>query len=127
MTSPASTEPRASLESFADCRVLVNTFYTRVRADPLLAPVFASRIPDAGWPAHLERMAAFWYTVLFGVPMFHGDPRGKHADLPITWGHYERWLSLWASTVDALFEGPRAEQAKARAARMAAVLWAHVS
>ncbi len=125
MTLPASSAPRASIDSLADCRVLVNAFYARVREDPLLDPVFAARIPDEGWPEHLERMAAFWYTVLFGVPLFHGDPRGKHRPLPITWEHYERWLSLWTSTVDSLFEGRRAEEAKARAARMAKVLSSH--
>lgn len=122
MTLPAPGASRASIDSLADCRVLVNAFYAHVRADPLLDPVFAARIPDGAWPEHLERMAGFWYTVLFGVPLFHGDPKGKHAPLPITWQHYERWLSLWASTVDSLFEGPRAEEAKARAARMARVL-----
>ena len=39
-------------------RDLVHRFYAKVRADPVLGPVFASRIED--WGPHLERMAAFW-------------------------------------------------------------------
>ena len=34
-------------------------------------------------------------------------------------GHFERWLVLWRATVDELFEGDRAELAKAHALRVA--------
>ena len=34
-------------------------------------------------------------------------------------GHFERWLVLWRETVDELFEGQRAELAKAHAMRVA--------
>lgn len=119
------TSPTA-LASHEDCRLLVDTFYARVREDAMLGPVFASRIADDAWPAHLERMAGFWYTVLFGVPLYHGDPRVKHGGLPLTWSHFERWLALWSSTLDELFAGERAEMAKARAQRMATVLSANI-
>ncbi|HVZ33214.1 MAG TPA: group III truncated hemoglobin [Polyangiaceae bacterium] len=123
MTSlPPDPDARTRLSSLADCRSLVDAFYARVREDPLLGPVFASRIEDGCWPAHLERMASFWYTVLFGAPLYHGNPRAKHRDLPIAWEHFEHWLGLWSSTVDELFVGERAEEAKARARRMALVL-----
>ena len=40
--------------------------------------------------------------------------------VPLTRGHFERWLYLWTLTVDELFEGERAELAKAHAIRVAA-------
>ncbi|MBW8303635.1 MAG: group III truncated hemoglobin, partial [Brevundimonas sp.] len=40
---------------------LVDGFYDRVRADPLLGPVFAERISD--WGPHLEQMRLFWSSV----------------------------------------------------------------
>ncbi|WP_347310985.1 group III truncated hemoglobin [Defluviimonas sp. SAOS-178_SWC] len=40
---------------------LVHRFYTRVRADAALGPIFEDRIAD--WPPHLDRMAAFWSSV----------------------------------------------------------------
>ena len=43
-----------------------------------------------------------------------------HAKVPLRRGHFERWLWLWRTTVDELFAGPRAELAKAHAARVAA-------
>jgi hemoglobin len=36
---------------------LVRAFYARVRQDPLLAPIFASRVSD--WEPHLNNMFAF--------------------------------------------------------------------
>lgn len=119
MEHPCPCSSGADLSSLADCRSLVDAFYARVRRDPLLGPVFASRIPDHAWPEHLERMASFWYTVLFGAPLYHGNPRAKHSDLPATWAHFEQWLALWSSTVDTLFVGENADQAKARAPLMA--------
>lgn len=41
---------------------LVRTFYTRVRDDARLSPVFAARIAD--WEPHLARMCDFWSSVI---------------------------------------------------------------
>ena len=40
---------------------LVHAFYTKVRADEVLGPVFDARIRD--WEPHLSRMCAFWSSV----------------------------------------------------------------
>ena len=42
------------------CQV-VDAFYAKVRRDPLLGPVFDGIIKD-DWPAHIERICAFWLT-----------------------------------------------------------------
>ncbi|MFC2967943.1 group III truncated hemoglobin [Acidimangrovimonas pyrenivorans] len=75
---------------------LVYRFYAKVRADDALGPIFAERITD--WPPHLERMAAFWSSVALMTGRYHGRPMPKHAVLPVTWDHYERWLSLFRET-----------------------------
>jgi hemoglobin len=41
--------------------------------------------------------------------------------VPLDGTHFDRWLRLWQTTVDGRHTGPVAEQAKAHAARMAAV------
>ena len=75
---------------------LVHRFYTRVRADAVLGPIFAERITD--WEPHLERMAAFWSSVALMTGRYHGAPVPKHAGLPVTWTHFERWLALFRET-----------------------------
>jgi hemoglobin len=77
-------------------RLLVDSFYTRIRADAVLGPVFAARIKD--WGPHLEQMYAFWSSVTLMTGRYHGRPMPKHAALPIDATHFDRWLAIFAET-----------------------------
>ncbi|MFD2512509.1 group III truncated hemoglobin [Pontibacter locisalis] len=101
-----------------DVKLLVDTFYTRVRADDLLGPVFEERIKD-NWARHLDIMYRFWQTVLLGELTYQGSPGQKHITLPVDEAHFERWLNIFYQTLDELFTGEKAVEAKWRAERMA--------
>ncbi|WP_439880086.1 group III truncated hemoglobin [Pontibacter sp. MBLB2868] len=101
-----------------DVKQLVDTFYTRVRADELLGPIFEERIRD-NWSRHLDIMYRFWQTVLLGELTYQGSPGSKHITLPVEEVHFERWLSIFYKTIDELFTGEKAAEAKWRAERMA--------
>lgn len=88
-------------------RRLVHGFYDRVRADPMLGPVFAARIVD--WGPHLERMCAFWSSVALLTGRYHGRPMQKHALLPVDAAHFDRWLALFCDTARALCPPTAAE------------------
>jgi hemoglobin len=103
-----------------DIKELVDTFYGRVRKDELLGPVFNERIKDK-WPEHLEKLYAFWQTVLFQEPAYQGSPFPPHAQLPVDRSHFQRWMELVTSTVDGLFQGQKATEAKERAGKMAEI------
>ena len=75
---------------------LVDTFYDRVRADPLLGPVFADRISD--WDPHLQQMRLFWSSVALMSGVYHGRPMPKHLPLPVDARHFDRWLGLFEAT-----------------------------
>ena len=75
---------------------LVDAFYDRVRADPLLGPVFADRISD--WGPHLEQMRRFWSSVALMSGVYHGRPMPKHLPLPVDARHFDRWLELFEAT-----------------------------
>jgi len=75
---------------------LVDAFYERVRADPLLGPVFADRISD--WGPHLEQMRLFWSSVALMSGVYHGRPMPKHLPLPVDARHFDRWLELFETT-----------------------------
>lgn len=111
---------RRDLTTPSDCRRLVEVFYGKVRSDELLGPVFALRIDD--WTEHLDTMSRFWSSILFGLPLYHGNPAVAHMGLPIDDRHFSRWLALWHETVTELFEGPAADDVIARANRIAIVL-----
>ncbi|MEJ8800797.1 group III truncated hemoglobin [Pontibacter sp. H249] len=101
-----------------DVKQLVDTFYTRVRADELLGPIFEERIQD-NWARHLDIMYRFWQTVLLGELTYQGSPGSKHITLPVDESHFERWLEIFYQTIDELFTGEKAAEAKWRAERMA--------
>jgi len=101
-----------------DVKLFVDSFYTKVREDDLIGPVFASKIAADKWGAHLERMYSFWNTVLFSVRDYSGNPFSKHADLPVGEPHFTRWVKLFNETIDENFSGEIATDAKSRATKM---------
>lgn len=105
-----------------DIVLFVNEFYTKVRKDALLSPVFDSKIPEEAWPSHLQRMYAFWNAILFAETGFQGNPMQKHLSLPIEEKHFGQWLNLFRQTIDENFTGAKAEEAKTRAASIANIM-----
>jgi hemoglobin len=110
------------IENIADIKIFVDEFYEKVRHDALLAPVFASKISDAEWPAHLNRLYAFWNAILFAERGFEGNPMQKHFALPISENHFSQWLHLFSQTIDSHFSGPKAAEAKQRATSIAQIM-----
>ena len=108
------------LQTEADIVRLVDTFYGRVNEDPLLRPVF-NDVAHVDWAAHLPTMYDFWSSVLLGTSRYKGRPFAKHAPLPLKAEHFRQWLALFHASVDELFSGPRATDAKARAMSIGAM------
>src|SRR3954463_4045406 len=74
-----------------DVKLLVNTFYGKVRTDETLSNIFNERIGDR-WPEHLEKMYRFWQTVLLEEHTYFGTPFPPHANLPVHQFHFEKWV-----------------------------------
>lgn len=78
-------------------RQVVHAFYEKVRADPVLGPIFDGAIED--WDAHLVHLCDFWSAVLLGGGRFRGAPIETHVRLaersPMPFG---RWLALFSQT-----------------------------
>jgi hemoglobin len=106
----------------ADIANLVVTFYGRAFHDELLGPVFVD-VAQLDLEAHLPTMCDFWESVLLGARSYGGGAFVPHAHLharvPLTQQHFERWLAIWTNTVRGLHTGPVAEDAIARAQRVA--------
>jgi hemoglobin len=64
-------------------------------------------------------MYRFWQTILLEVHTYSGSPFPPHKHLPVDKAHFERWMELFTNTVDTLFHGPVADEAKLRAQNMA--------
>ena len=122
---------KEDIKSRDDVFLLVSSFYDKVRKDPVLAPFFNEAIKD--WDTHLERLTTFWESSLFmtrklehkylGNPIEAHTKVDKESKHPISELHFGLWMNLWFETVDELFEGDYAENAKRRARKMSTFLY----
>ena len=105
----------------------MTTFYEKVRKHEILGPFFNRVIKD--WDAHFEHLTTFWESSLFLKTKFYGNPLEAHVKVDkannnaITELHFGLWLNLWFQTIDELFKGDYAENAKRRARKMGTFLY----
>ena len=117
---------KKEIKSKEDVQLLVTKFYEKVKVDATLGPFF-DRIED--WNEHLERLTTFWESSLFLQTKYYGNPIDAHAkadkehDHKITELHFGIWLNLWYQTIDELFVGETADNAKRRARKMGTFLY----
>ena len=100
-------------------KALVDLFYGRVRQDPLIGPVFNGAIHD--WPEHLDKLQAFWSSVMLTSGRYKGRPLPahiKHAG-SITPASFERWLELWRVATEDVMPGEAAAAMQEKASRIA--------
>ncbi len=93
---------------------LVEAFYARIRMDPVLGPIFASKITE--WAPHLARMKLFWGSIMLHDGAYQGRPMEKHVQLPVDSRHFDHWLGLFDETAREIC-GPEAASAFVSRAR----------
>lgn len=112
---------KKDISNISDIQTLVDSFYDKVKIDATIGFIF-DRIIGDDWSAHLPIMYNFWNTVLLGEAGYTGNPVMKHIALdkqiPLQQSHYDTWLTLWTETVDELYTGSVAEDAKKKAGNM---------
>ena len=83
--------------------LMVDRFYSRVREDGLLGPVFNGVIGD-NWPEHLAKLTDFWTSVLLAARRYKGNPMMAHLAIPqMDQTHFNRWIELWRETTLEVF------------------------
>jgi len=118
---------KPDIKTREDIYLLVSSFYKEVRKDKVLGPFFNETIKN--WEEHLQHLTTFWESSLFLKTKFAGNPLEAHVRVDaehnnsITELHFGLWLNLWHQTIDKLFEGDYAENAKRRARKMGTFLY----
>lgn len=125
---------KRDIQNREDVFLLVSEFYKKVRNDDVLGPFFNKVIHD--WDAHIERLTTFWETSLFMTKKlehkYYGNPLQVHVKVDqennnaITELHFGLWLNLWFQTLDTLFEGEVATNAKNRARKMGTFMYMNI-
>ena len=118
---------KTDIQHRAHIRLLVETFYAKIRAHDQLGPIFNAIIND--WEDHFELLTDFWETQLFIKRKYHGNPVRAHQEVDekvgnkVTSEHFGLWLNVWYATIDELFEGETSWIAKNRAQKMSTMLF----
>ena len=99
--------------------LLFARFYAQVRCDDLIGPLFNQAIHD--WPAHTNRLTAFWSSVRLASGRYKGQPVAAHLRHreKITSPMFDRWLSIWRKTTADMFTADVAGALQAKADRIA--------
>jgi hemoglobin len=107
------------IENRADLERLLNEFYTIATRDAEIGHHFEG----LNLVAHLPIITDFWEKVLFGKPLYFGNPLAVHQKIneksSLNPEHFRRWVQIFSETVDRLFVGKMAENSKLRAKMIA--------
>ena len=121
---------KKDIENRDDIRLLINTFYDKVKQDAMIGYIF-NDVAKVNWELHLPVMYDFWEGIVFNSSTYSGNPIAVHLKLntrtPLKPQHFKQWLHLFTTTVNELFEGKKAELIKLRAAGIAGVMQVKIS
>ncbi len=110
---------KPDIETRADLEFLLSEFYKIATEDAQIGHHF----DGLDLAAHLPVIVDFWEKILFGKPVYFGNPLQLHKKLnalsPLTLEQFRRWTEIFSRTVDASFAGAQAENAKLRARMIA--------
>lgn len=110
---------KKDIENRADLELLLTEFYKIATADAEIGHHFAG----LDLAAHLPVIVDFWEKILFGKQVYFGNPLFVHQKIneksPLELEHFRRWVEIFSQTVDKLFGGETAENAKLRARMIA--------
>jgi hemoglobin len=101
------------------CRLLVVSFYGKIRADVDLGPIF-ERAVAGDWETHLAKMYDFWSSVMLTTGYYKGSlvaVRKHMGGLEI--GLLDRWLALFGDSCDELLDSETAGLCWLKAAHIA--------
>lgn len=120
---------KKDIQTKEDIIQLVNVFYDKVRKNDILGYIF-DEVAKTNWGEHLPVMYSFWGSILLGEKSFSGNPMKKHIELAeitdMTDKEFSEWLRIFYATIDELFEGQTAEEAKARAQNIARLMLVNI-
>ncbi|MBV6484325.1 MAG: Group 3 truncated hemoglobin ctb [Flavobacteriales bacterium] len=116
---------KLDISSQEDIKLLVDTFYNKVQANATLGYIF-NDVAKLNWDEHLPKMYSFWGSLLLQEHSYQGNPMQIHVELSkittMSSVEFSEWINLFYQTVDELFEGEIASEAKIRAANIARLM-----
>lgn len=114
---------KPDLDSKERIAQFVDAFYANMLQDELLGPVFVE-VAEVDLSIHLPLIKSYWQKLLLGDSSYRRHTMNIHRALntkrTLRSQDFERWLTLFTTSVDQQFSGPYAERAKRLANNIAA-------
>jgi len=108
-----------------DLYLLVDTFYQRLLGDPAIAYIFTD-VVKIHLEEHLPILVTFWSQAILGTGGYTRNLTQIHLDVSakeyLSPELFRIWLGHFNTSVDALFQGPKAEQIKTQALSIATIM-----
>jgi len=118
-------EQKKDIQTRTDIEYLIQHFYEKALIDQEIGFIFTD-IAKIDLESHLPHLFDFWENILLKPNGYKRNVLKVHVDLnekvQLNAEHFERWLDLFSTTVDTLFEGIIANSAKNKALSIAAVM-----
>ena len=116
---------KKDIENRADIEHLMKAFYSVLLSDASISYIFTD-VAKMNMEAHLPIIVDFWEMVLFQKGGYQKNVMAIHQRLneqsPFTREHFQIWLRYFNQTVDDLFDGDNARNAKQRALSVATMM-----
>lgn len=116
---------KLDIQHRADIELLIRSFYKKVLVDEQVSFIFIE-VAGIDLEQHLPHLFDFWESVLLGTKSYQRNVLKTHLDLnkktALKATHFQRWLQLFTTTVDELFDGKIAQAAKNKATSIATVI-----
>jgi hemoglobin len=113
------------LQNREDIVLLINTFYKKVKVDKTIGFIFKDDA-DVNQINHLPIMYSFWENILLNSGSVKDQPMSIQQHLnklvPLIPEYLAAWNKLFNESVDELFTGERANNAKQKAQSISAVM-----
>ena len=116
---------KSDIEDRADIRKLVTSFYERLLNEEDFKHIFLE-VMDVDMLAHIDTLIDFWESTLFQAGKYKGDTVEAHLEVNHQYRlnptHFTKWLEIFNETVNDLFAGDIAQQAKQKALTLATII-----
>ncbi|GAC1584678.1 MAG: hypothetical protein NVS3B19_01080 [Ginsengibacter sp.] len=116
---------KKDIENRADIKKLMQAFYGVLLNDASISYIFTD-VAKMNMESHLPIIVDFWEMVLFQKGGYQKNVMAIHQRLneqsPFTREHFQIWLRYFNQTVDELFDGDNARNAKQRALSVATMM-----
>ncbi|MEM9547376.1 MAG: group III truncated hemoglobin [Bacteroidota bacterium] len=118
---------KGDIKDRKDIRKLIAAFYKKLTEDEEFEHLFLE-VAQINVLDHLDTMVDFWESALFQAGKYKRDLVEIHLNLNqkyrygLNQNHFNKWLLVFNSTVDELFEGIKARGIKDRAHTIATII-----